>query len=109
MRKKIITIEYETNIADSKTFIRRLIKIDNKEIFDNTCSITLYSKEISPLNHLQTGLTIIFQRNRLRALRILLPNDTIFSALSRRFGSSCLERVSNSNHRFSIFAFKISS
>lgn len=49
MRKKVITIEYETSIADSKTFIRRLIKIDNKEIFDNTCSITLYSKEISPL------------------------------------------------------------
>lgn len=49
MKKKVITIEFETNIIDSKIFIHRLIKINNEEIFDNTCNITLYSKEISPL------------------------------------------------------------
>lgn len=52
MSKSLITIEEETiKDENDKLFIRRIIFLNNKKIYDCTCSIQAYNKEKSPLKY----------------------------------------------------------
>lgn len=52
MSKSIITIEEETiKDENDKLFIRRIIFLNKKKIYDCTCSVQAYNKEKSPLKY----------------------------------------------------------
>ncbi len=52
MSKSIITIEEEVvETEKGKPFIKRIITLNDKKVYDYTCSAQVYSKEISPLKY----------------------------------------------------------